>query len=33
MEGLMLTHPDTVSGTSIFADGVRVYWTEGTARW
>lgn len=26
---IMLTHPDTVSGTTVFADGIKVYWTEG----
>jgi hypothetical protein len=26
---LTLQHPDTVSGTSIFDDGTKVYWTEG----
>ena len=28
-EGINLIHPDEVSGTSIWNDGTKVYWSEG----
>lgn len=27
--GTILTHPDEVSGTSVFSDGIKIFWTEG----